>query len=113
MEFPNISNIKQVVETDISWAGKNSTGKDQLSIITANDFASIQQFSESGDLDYQQLVQSNQIVAVNGVEGISKGDTGRIYIWGWHPKNLVRGGILDGDLYSNTAIYGGWFFNAH
>lgn len=36
-EFPNISNIKQVVETDISWAGKNSTGKDQLSIITAND----------------------------------------------------------------------------
>lgn len=44
MEFPSISNIKQVVETDISWAGKNSTGKDQLSIITANDFASIQQF---------------------------------------------------------------------
>ena len=71
MEFPSISNIKQVVETDISWAGKNSTGKDQLSIITANDFASIQQFSESGDLDYQQLVQSNQIVAVNGVEGMT------------------------------------------
>ena len=55
MEFPSISNIKQVVETDISWAGKNSTGKDQLSIITANDFASIQQFSESGDLDYQPV----------------------------------------------------------
>ena len=78
MELPNISNIKQVVETDISWAGKNSTGKDQLSIITDNDFASIQQFRESGDLDYQQLVQSNQIVAVNGVEGISTTDFDKI-----------------------------------
>ena len=109
MEFPNISNIKQVVETDISWAGKNSTGKDQLSIITANDFASIQQFSESGDLDYQQLVQSNQIVAVNGVEGISKGDTVEFTFGDGTQKTYTVGGILDGDLYSNTAIYGGWF----
>lgn len=109
MEFPNISNIKQVVETDISWAGKNSTGKDQLSIITANDFASIQQFSESGDLDYQQLVQSNQIVAVNGVEGISKGDTVEVTFGDGTKKTYTVGGILDGDLYSNTAIYGGWF----
>lgn len=109
MEFPSISNIKQVVETDISWAGKNSTGKDQLSIITANDFASIQQFSESGDLDYQQLVQSNQIVAVNGVEGISKGDTVEFTFGDGTQKTYTVGGILDGDLYSNTAIYGGWF----
>lgn len=109
MEFPSISNIKQVVETDISWAGKNSTGKDQLSIITANDFASIQQFSESGDLDYQQLVQSNQIVAVNGVEGISKGDTVEFTFGDGTQKIYTVGGILDGDLYSNTAIYGGWF----
>lgn len=109
MELPNISNIKQVVETDISWAGKNSTGKDQLSIITANDFASIQQFSESGDLDYQQLVQSNQIVAVNGVEGISKGDTVEFTFGDGTQKIYTVGGILDGDLYSNTAIYGGWF----
>ena len=109
MEFPDISNIKQVVETDISWAGKNSTGKDQLSIITANDFASIQQFSESGDLDYQQLVQSNQIVAVNGVEGISKGDTVEVTFGDGTKKTYTVGGILDGDLYSNTAIYGGWF----
>ena len=89
MEFPSISNIKQVVETDISWAGKNSTGKDQLSIITANDFASIQQFRESGDLDYQQLVQSNQIVAVNGVEGISKGDTVELHL-GMAPKKFIQ-----------------------
>ena len=109
MELPNISNIKQVVETDISWTGKNSTGKDQLSIITANDFASIQQFGESGDLDYQQLVQSNQIVAVNGVEGISKGDTVEFTFGDGTQKTYTVGGILDGDLYSNTAIYGGWF----
>ena len=95
MEFPSISNIKQVVETDISWAGKNSTGKDQLSIITANDFASIQQFSESGDLDYQQLVQSNQIVAVNGVEGISKGDTVEFTFGDGTQKIYTVGGILD------------------
>lgn len=97
------------MKTDISWAGKNSTGKDQLSIITANDFASIQQFSESGDLDYQQLVQSNQIVAVNGVEGISKGDTVEFTFGDGTQKTYTVGGILDGDLYSNTAIYGGWF----
>ena len=109
MELPNISNIKQVVETDISWAGKNSTGKDQLSIITDNDFASIQQFRESGDLDYQQLVQSNQIVAVNGVEGISKGDTVEFTFGDGTQKTYTVGGVLDGDLYSNTAIYGGWF----
>lgn len=109
MELPNISNIKQVVETDISWAGKNSTGKDQLSIITANDFASIQQFSESGDLDYQKLIQSNQIVAVNGVDGISKGDTIEFTFGDGTKKTYTVGGILNGDLYTNTAIYGGWF----
>ena len=109
MELPNISNIKLVVETDIRWAGKNSTGEDQLSIITADDFASIQQFSESGDIDYQQLVQSNQIVAVNGVEGISKGDTVEFTFGDGTQKTYTVGGILDGDLYTNTAIYGGWF----
>ncbi len=109
LKLQNISNIKQVVETDISWAGNNSTGKDQLSIITANDFVSIHQFCESGDLDYQQLVQSNQIIAVNGVEGISKGDTVEFTFGDGATKTYTVGGILDDDLYSNTAVYGGWF----
>lgn len=77
--------------------------------VTDNDFASIQQFRESGDLDYQQLVQSNQIVAVNGVEGISKGDTVEFTFGDGTQKTYTVGGVLDGDLYSNTAIYGGWF----
>ena len=60
-------------------------------------------------MDYQQLVQSNQIVAVNGVEGISKGDTVEFTFGDGTQKTYTVGGILDGDLYSNTAIYGGWF----
>lgn len=100
-------------------AFKNSLALDEKSkatiqkymraIITADDFASIQQFSESGDIDYQQLVQSNQIVAVNGVEGISKGDTVEFTFGDGTQKTYTVGGILDGDLYTNTAIYGGWF----
>lgn len=109
MELPSINNVKRIIETNISWAGENSTGEDQLSIITENDFASIKQFSESGDMDYQQLVQSNQIIAVDGVEGISKGDIVEFTFGDGIQKTYTVGGIVDGDLYSNTAVFGGWF----
>lgn len=109
MGLSDINDVKQVVETDISWAGKNSTGEDQLSIISANDFSFIQQFSKTENLDYQQLVQSNQVMAVDGVEGVSKGDTVEFTFEDGTRKTYTVGGILDGDLYSNTAIYGGWF----
>lgn len=42
-------------------------------------------------------------------EGISKGDTVEFTFGDGTQKIYTVGGILDGDLYSNTAIYGGWF----
>ena len=59
MELPNISNIKQVVETDISWAGKNSTCKDQLS----NYFSILQEHN----ITYLNMLGNDDLLSVDNL----------------------------------------------
>ncbi len=107
--LPNVNSVKQIVETDISWAGNHTTGEDHLSIITATDFSSIQPFMQNSTLNYQDMVEFNQILAVEGADGISEGDTVEFTFGDGIKRAYTVGGILDGDIYTSTAIYGGWF----
>ena len=109
LDIPNVNRVKQIVETDISWAGNHTTGEDHLSIITANDFSSIQPFMQNSTLDYHDIVEFNQVLAVEGADGISEGDTVEFTFGDGIKRTYAVGCILDGDIYANTAIYGGWF----
>lgn len=108
-KIPGVNNVKQITETDIEWSALNSTHSDHLSIIKADDFSAIQPFVQDGSMDYQTLVDQSQILTVDGMDGISVGDTVEFIFGDGIRKEYGVGGILDGDIYSDTAIYGGWF----
>lgn len=108
-EIPGVNNVKQITETDIEWSALNSTQSDHLSIIKADDFSSIQPFIRDGSTDYRTLADLNQILAIDGVNGVSVGDTVEFIFGDGIRQEYAVGGILDSGIYSGTAIYGGWF----
>ena len=75
ISIPGVNAVKQITETDIEWATINAVGDDQLSIITASDFSSIQPFIQEGKTDYQTMVNSNEVMVVDGLDDISIGST--------------------------------------
>lgn len=108
-KITGVKRIKQIVETDIAWSGNDITSNDQLSIIKATDIATIQPFVLNSDLDYQRLLAMKQIIAVEGVNGISKGDTVEFTFGNGIRSNYTVGALLDSNIYTDTALYGGWY----
>ncbi len=107
--IPGVNAVKQIMETDIEWSTINTIGDDQLSIITANDFSSIQSFIQEGKTDYQSMVNSNEVMVVGGLDDICIGSTVVFSFGDGVNQTYTVGAILDSNIYSNTAIYGGWF----
>lgn len=107
--IPGVNTVKQIMETDIEWSAINAIGNDHLSIITANDFSPIQSFIQEGETDYQTMVNSNEVMAVGGLDDISIGSTVVFSFGNGVDQTYTVGAILDSNIYSNTAIYGGWF----
>lgn len=107
--IPGVNTVKQIMETDIEWSAINAIGNDHLSIITANDFSPIQSFIQEGGTDYQTMVNSNEVMAVGGLDDISIGSTVVFSFGNGVDQTYTVGAILDSNIYSNTAIYGGWF----
>lgn len=107
--IPGVNIVKQVMETDIEWSTINAIGSDQLSIITSNDFASIQSFIQEGRTDYRTMLNSNEVMVVDGLDDISIGSMVVFSFGDGVKQTYTVGAILDGDIYSNTAVYGGWF----
>lgn len=107
--IPGVNTVKKIMETDIEWSTINAIGDDQLSIITANDFSPIQSFIQEGKTDYQTMVNSNEVMVVGGLDDISIGSTVVFSFGDGVDRTYTVGGILDSNIYSNTAIYGGWF----
>lgn len=107
--IPGVNTVKQIMETDIEWSAINAIGNDHLSIITANDFSPIQSFIREGGTDYQTMVNSNEVMAVGGLDDISIGSTVVFSFGNGVDQTYTVGAILDSNIYSNTAIYGGWF----
>ena len=109
ISIPGVNAVKQITETDIEWATINAVGDDQLSIITASDFSSIQPFIQEGKTDYQTMVNSNEVMVVDGLDDISIGSTVVFSFGDGVEQTFTVGAILESNIYSNTAIYGGWF----
>lgn len=107
--IPGVNAVKQVVETNIEWSAINAIGGDQLSIITSNDFSLIQSFVKEGQTDYQTMIHSNEVMVVDGLDDITVGSTVEFSFEDGTSQTYTVGGVLDGDIYSYTAIYGGWF----
>ena len=107
--IPGVNAVKQITETDIEWAAINAVGDDQLSIITASDFSAIQPFIQEGETDYQTMVNSNEVMVVDGLDDISIGSTVVFSFGDGVDQTFTVGAILESNIYSNTAIYGGWF----
>lgn len=107
--IPGVNTVKQIMETDIEWSTINAIGDDQLSIITANDFSLIQSFIQEGKTDYQTMVNSNEVIVIGGLDDISIGSTVVFSFGDGVDQTYTVGAILDSNIYSNTAIYGGWF----
>lgn len=107
--IPGVNTVKKIMETDIEWSTTNAIGDDQLSIITANDFFLIQSFIQEGKTDYQTMVNSNEVMVVGGLDDISIGSTVVFSFGDGVDRTYTVGAILDSNIYSNTAIYGGWF----
>lgn len=107
--IPGVNAVKQITETDIEWATINAIGGDQLSIITASDFSAIQPFIQEGQTDYQTMVNSNDVMVVDGLDDISIGSTVAFSFGDGVDQTFTVGAILESNIYSNTAIYGGWF----
>lgn len=107
--IPGVNTVKQIMETDIEWSTINAIGNDHLSIITANDFSPIRSFIQEGKTDYQAMVNSNEVMVVGGLDDISIGSTVAFSFGDGADQTYTVGAILDSNIYSNTAIYGGWF----
>ncbi len=107
--IPGVNTVKQIMETDIEWSTINAIGDDQLSIIAASDFSPIQSFVQEGETDYQTMVHSNEVLVVSGLDDISIGSTVAFSFGDGVDQTYTVGAILDSNIYSNTAIYGGWF----
>lgn len=107
--IPGVNTEKQIMETAIEWSTLNAVGDDQLSIISANDFSSIQSFVQEGQTDYQTMVNSNEVMVVGGLDDICIGSTVVFSFGDKVEQTYTVGAILDSNIYSNTAIYGGWF----
>ncbi len=107
--IPGVNTVKKIMETDIEWSTINAIGNDHLSIITANDFSPIQPFIQKGKTDYQTMVNSNEVMVVGGLDDISIGSTVVFSFSDGVDQTYTVGAILDSNIYSNTAIYGGWF----
>ncbi|MBD5545328.1 MAG: FtsX-like permease family protein [Lachnospiraceae bacterium] len=107
--IPGVNTVKQIMETDIEWSTINTIGDDQLSIITASDFSTIQSFIQEGETDYQTMVNSKEVLVVSGLDDISIGSTVVFSFGDGVDPTYTVGAILDSNIYSNTAIYGGWF----
>lgn len=107
--IPVVNTVKKIMETDIEWSTINAIGNDHLSIITANDFSAIQPFIQEGKTDYQTMVNSNEVMVVGGLDDISIGSTVVFSFGDRVEQTYTVGAILDSNIYSNTATYGGWF----
>ena len=108
-KLPGVQGVKKVTETGINWSAGGSSDADQLSIIEADDMQMIQPFIRSGEADYQQLAAENQILAVDGAEGITLGSSVALTFEDGTTQQYTVGAILDGSIYHDTAVYGGWF----
>ena len=108
-KLPGVRGVRKVTEAGVNWSAGGTGDADQLSIIEADDMPMIQPFVRSGEADYQRLVTGNRIFAVDGAEGISLGSSVALTFEDGTTRQYTVGAILDGNIYHDTALYGGWF----
>lgn len=108
-DFPGVSTIKQVQEMDAVWAYKNSSVKDHTIVINGKDFEDISDYIMEGASSYQSLVSNRQVLLVDGIGELRIGDSVTVQLDDKSERTYEIGGILSSSIYSDTAIYGGWF----
>ena len=101
--------VKTAREIESVWAYGSSSVDDATSVIGQKDYADISSEIIEGDVNYQSLVEENMILMTEGLEGINIGDSVTMQLEDKSEKTYVIGGILSESLYSDTALYGGWF----
>lgn len=108
-KLPGVRGVRKVIEAGVDWSAGGTGDADQLSIIEADDMPMIQPFVRSGEADYQRLAANNQILAVDGADGISLGSSVALTFEDGATQQYTVGVILDSNIYHDTALYGGWF----
>ena len=101
--------VKQARELEAVWAYGSSSVEDSASVIGEKDFADITSELIEGDMSYQALVDGNMVLMTEGLEGVNVGDSVTMQLEDKSEKTYVVGGILSESIYSDTALYGGWF----
>lgn len=108
-EIQGVDSVKVSREIEATWACGNKGVEDGTMIVNGSDYSDISDEIIAGEHDYQTLINNDQIIMVDGLDGIELGDDVIMRLDGNTKRSYQVGAVLKEDTYSDTAIYGGWF----